>query len=329
MRTLIVPAAGKSSRFPNVRPKWLLTHPTGDLMIKKVLDASNYKEFDRVVISILRDHCNRHGADTILRQIFGPDIDILILEEPTSSPAETVYLTIKNAGVTGQIIIKDSDCIVESNSMYTKNVKNDDDIILDIIEKEVVSNIICLGVYSVSATDFMAAFEEVRDSLTYKSSSEIYVSHIISYLILEKQKIFNYVKSTRFVDWGTADDWAHERSKFKTYVFDIDGVLLKNYGKYGTKNWSNTFEPIEDNMRTLKNISDEGHQIIFMTSRPEEYLGQFKTYLQSKDIKYKEIITGCFHGQRVIINDFANTNPWPSCTAISIKRDDKLQDYMP
>jgi hypothetical protein len=334
-----------------VRPKWLLTHPTGDLMIKKVLDASNYKEFDRVVITILRDHCDDHAADTILHQIFGTAVDILILEEPTSSSAETVYLTIKRAGITGQIIIKDSDCIVKSDSAYAKNsivgmeidsisdvervqtksfiVKNDDDIILDIIEKEIVSNIICLGVYSVSAEDFVSAFEEVRDSLTYKLSSEIYVSHIISYLILEKQKIFNYVKSTRFVDWGTAGDWASERAKFKTYIFDIDGVLLKNYGKYGAKNWSNTFEPIENNIRTLKDISDAGHQIIFMTSRPEEYLGQFRSYLQSKNIKYKEIITSCFHGQRIIINDFANTNPWPSCSAISIRRNDKLQDYIP
>ena len=195
------------------------------------------------------------------------------MEEPTSSSAETVYLTIKNADITGQIIIKDSDCIVESDSTYAKNsivgmeinnnsdvekiqtksfiVKNDDDIILDIIEKEIVSNIICLGVYSVNAEEFVAAYEEVRDSLTYKTLEEIYVSHIISYLILEKQKIFNYVKSTRFVDWGTASDWASERAKFKTYIFDIDGVLLKNHGKYGAKNWSNTFEPIENNIRTI------------------------------------------------------------------------------
>ena len=27
MKNLIVPIAGKSSRFPNIRPKWMLTHP--------------------------------------------------------------------------------------------------------------------------------------------------------------------------------------------------------------------------------------------------------------------------------------------------------------
>ena len=30
---VILPVAGKSSRFPNVRPKWLLTNPNGNLMV--------------------------------------------------------------------------------------------------------------------------------------------------------------------------------------------------------------------------------------------------------------------------------------------------------
>jgi len=350
MLTLVIPAAGKSSRFPNMRPKWLLTHPTGDLMIKKVLDAFRYKQFDRVVITILKEHSEKYGADTILRQIFGSDVEILVLSEPTSSASETVYRTIKQAQITGQIVIKDSDCIVKSESSYKKNsivgmeidsnsnvekiqtksfiVKNDDGVILDIIEKEVVSNTICLGVYSVSSMDFSTAFEEIHNSLTYKTFGEIYVSHIISYLILQEQKIFNYIESTDFIDWGTANDWNRERAQFRTYIFDIDGVLLKNYGKYGVKNWSNTFEPIEQNIKVLKDFSNAGHQIIFMTSRSEEYLENFKNFLQSNDIRYKQIISNCFHGRRVIINDFANTNPWPSCEAISIKRNDELKDYI-
>ena len=29
---LILPVAGMSSRFPGVKPKWLLTHPNGNLL---------------------------------------------------------------------------------------------------------------------------------------------------------------------------------------------------------------------------------------------------------------------------------------------------------
>ena len=30
---LIIPMAGKSSRFPNMRPKWMLTHPQETLWL--------------------------------------------------------------------------------------------------------------------------------------------------------------------------------------------------------------------------------------------------------------------------------------------------------
>lgn len=350
MSTLLIPAAGKSSRFPNMRPKWLLTHPTGDSMIKKVLDASRYQEYDKVVICILREHCEKYGADTIIQQIFGSDVQLVILENPTSSAAETVYEAMKRAELSGQVVIKDSDCIVRTSSPSEKNsivgmqvdnksdidkiqtksfiVKNDDGIIIDIVEKEVVSNIICLGVYSVLAEDFMSAFEDVSKSFVYKEHNEIYVSHIISYLILQQKKIFNYIECEEFVDWGTKQDWMKERSKFKTYIFDIDGVLLKNYGKYGVKNWSNTFEPIEENVSLLKRLSDAGHEIVFMTSRDEVNLVGFLEYIDKLGIKYKSVVSGCYHGKRILINDFAATNPWPSCEAISIKRNDLLGEYI-
>ena len=35
MKTLILPVPGRSSRFPGMRPKWLLTMPDGKLMLEK------------------------------------------------------------------------------------------------------------------------------------------------------------------------------------------------------------------------------------------------------------------------------------------------------
>ena len=48
MATLIVPCAGKSTRFPNMKPKWMLTHPDGKLMIEKALEGMPLKKFDRI-----------------------------------------------------------------------------------------------------------------------------------------------------------------------------------------------------------------------------------------------------------------------------------------
>ena len=131
-----------------------------------------------------------------------------------------------------------------------------------------------------------------------------------------------------FKDWGTLEVWREEQERYKTFFLDIDGVFLYNTGPYGEKNWYNTLEPIVENVSLLKDLSDAGHQLIFTTSRSEDALGPFVDMLNANNIKYKEIISGCFHSQRIIINDFAPTNPYPSCRSVSIPRNSLLKEYM-
>ena len=350
MKTLIIPAAGKSSRFPNMRPKWLLTHPEGKLMIEEVLDSISYAEFDRVIITVLQKHCEDNDAKVILQQVFGNKVEIVVLKESTNSAVETILKTIELADVKGEIIIKDSDCLVrarvpdkanyivgvnvEKNKHVTKLqsksfiVKNEDNIVVDIIEKQVVSNIVCVGVYALTVSQFLESYNSIINSQVYKDTGELFVSHLVSYLIMHNKLIFDYVEADYYVDWGTKDEWDKELAKHKTYVLDIDGVFLKNTGKYGTRNWSNTFEPIAENIEVLKRLSAEGHQLIFMTARPEQYLDKFKSFLKENEINYKTIVSGCKHGKRIIVNDFANTNPYPSCDAISIKRNSSLGEFI-
>jgi len=351
MRTLLVPAAGRSIRFPDLRPKWVLTHPTGKLMIDMVLEAMDYRQFDRTVITVTKKHCEQHQVDVILHQIFDDSVDILVLENETSSAAETVFQSIVQAEIEGDVIIKDSDCVVRSavparsnfivglsihenspvNRIQSKSfiVKDDNDVILDIVEKEVVSNVICVGIYAADAGQFTGAYEEIRRSDVLQRAGELYVSHVMSYLMLQKKVLFHYIEADDFVDWGTLEDWYQEIDRHKTYVFDIDGVMLKNCGKYGEQNWSNTFEPIAENVRVVKQLSDEGHEIIFMTSRTEEYLGRFRQFLAEQGIRCKTIVSGCLHGKRIIVNDFAASNPYPSCEAVAIRRNDLLEHYLP
>jgi hypothetical protein len=350
MRTLLVPAAGRSSRYPDLRPKWVLTHPTGKLMIDMVLEAMDYRQFDRTVVTVIKKHCEQHQVDVMLRQIFGSSIDILVLENETSSAAETVFQSIVQARIEGDVIIKDTDCIVRTSIPDHSNfivglsisenspvdriqsksfiVKDDNDVILDIVEKDVVSNVICVGVYATDARQFADAYAEIRGSDVFQRAGELYVSHVMSYLMLQKKILFHYIEADDFVDWGTLEDWFKEAGRHKTYLIDIDGVILKNYGKYGEKNWGNTFEPIMENVRVVKRLSDEGHEIIFMTSRTEEFLGGFRQFLVDQGIRCKTIVSGCFHGKRIVINDFAPSNPYPSCEAVAIRRDDLLEYYL-
>ena len=46
MKNLIVTAAGLSSRFEGLKPKWMLTHPKGNWMIVEALKDFDFESID-------------------------------------------------------------------------------------------------------------------------------------------------------------------------------------------------------------------------------------------------------------------------------------------
>ena len=53
---LILPVAGKSSRFEGMRPKWLLTLPNGELMIERSLSGIDLENISEIVLIMLEEH---------------------------------------------------------------------------------------------------------------------------------------------------------------------------------------------------------------------------------------------------------------------------------
>ena len=53
---LLLPVAGRSSRFPGMRPKWLLTLPNGQLMIERSLSGIDLTRISEVVLIMLKEH---------------------------------------------------------------------------------------------------------------------------------------------------------------------------------------------------------------------------------------------------------------------------------
>ena len=351
MKTLLIPCAGSSSRFPNMRPKWMLTHPDGKLMIEKSLEGINIDFFDRIIIVILQTHIEKFNADIILKQAFIniKNVEIVVLPFPTSSASETVYQAVKKLSLTGGVVVKDSDncinltflekiqnCIGALNiNTYKKNIElrsksflllNDNNIVMDIIEKKVISDCICVGVYSFQdINDFSSSYLEL---LNENIVGEIYLSHVISYMISVKKIIFQAIHVTDFKDWGTIQEWKIEQQLYKSFFIDFDGVCIKNSGKYGIKNWDNNNDFIIDNLNTIRHLQETGSQIIITTSRPKKYEYMIQNILNKFGIFPYAIITGLNHAPRILINDFAPTNPYPSAIAINIHRNENLKDYI-
>ena len=349
-RSLIIPAAGKSSRYPNMKPKWLLTHPDGRLMIDKIITDNYYHHYDKIIISILQEHIDKYEADIILDQIFGSTVQINVIDTPTKSAGETVYKTILAQNVTGPVTIKDSDNIVTYTQPNNDNfivglniekvsinkpesksfvIKTDDDLIEDIIEKKIVSKNICVGVYSVDSAEMCSkTYEHIIKSPLMLDQREVYVSHILSLYMNSNKEHFDYVECDNFIDWSTIDEWRSEQLRHTTYFVDIDGVIVKNVGKYGSKNWSNSNDIISTNIECLKRLYDRGGQIILTTSRVAEYTDGVVDMLRQSGILIHDIVNECNHAKRVIINDFAPTNPYPSCEAVSLERNDDISKFI-
>lgn len=351
MNTLIIPCAGKSSRFPNMKPKYMLTHPDGKLMIEKSIEQLNIDIFDRIIITIVKPHDEKYDAGLIMYQVFqnNPKVEVCVLDDFTSSASETIYQTIKKMNITGSVIIKDSDNIVKVNlqnniknmivgyDIYTHKditnipgksflIVNEQNIIQDIIEKQIVSNIICLGVYCFEDISlFIKAYEELKQQ---NISGEMYISHVISYMLTKYKLVFEAVQASYYEDWGTLDEWKKVQQNFRTYFVDIDGVLMENRGKYGKINWYNNDEIIPENMEVIRNLQNKGAQIVITTSRTEEFRPGLEKILKENGIRPYAILMGMNHAARVVINDFAPTNPYPSGIAITLPRNCSLKEYL-
>jgi hypothetical protein len=140
---------------------------------------------------------------------------------------------------------------------------------------------------------------------------------------------FNGVSTSNFKDWGTIDAWNSYKSQYKCLFVDIDGTLVTNSSIH--------FPPYVGEGSSLQNNIDHlNHlhktkkvKIILTTSRPDCMRESTENELREKGVLYDKLITGLPHCKRVIINDFAKSNPYPSCEAINLPRNsDNLKEFL-
>lgn len=349
---LIVPVAGESSRFPGTRPKWMLTHPNGNLMLNESLAGLDLKDCKKVFIIALKKHMEEYSClkgieKSISEQPWASKAELVLLENPTKSQPETVVEGIKNSGLTGPIFIKDADnffnckvtprneiSVYDLSSVGLVNPGNksyvnvdENNLVTNIVEKNIISSTFCVGGYGFESEQlFLEYFEKC------KSHSSLYISHLIYSMILD-EKAFQVQEVSNYIDWGTLEDWNRFKSEFATIFTDLDGVLVNNSSKFFSPEWGSS-DSISSNVKTMNNLYDSGKvKIIITTSRSNSYKQKTEDQLKRLGIKYHQIIFDLFHSKRIIVNDYAATNPYKSCDAINIKRNseeltDMLKDSM-
>jgi hypothetical protein len=338
---VIVPAAGLSTRFPNMRPKYTLTDFSGKLMLERSIAPFLGKH--HITVGILKEHNDQYQTARYIEDNYPDQISVVILENRTQGPADTVNQIIKQAGFTSEpILIKDCDSFfdypaTDENAVCVARVEdyevikrlaaksfiisNDQGIVIDIIEKQVVSNKFCVGGYKFeSAKMFTSAYNQLRDAQV----SEIFVSHIIEEC-LNKNVIFKEHIVSNYVDVGTAEDWFEYNDKSVIFC-DIDGTVVKAQGRH---EWNNAPVPLTENILRLKELVNQGSKIIFTTARPLKV--HQRTYEMLGELGFEDfdLISNLPNVKRILINDYNNANPYPRAIAVNLKRDsDNLKDFL-
>lgn len=340
---VIILAAGKSSRFPNMRPKYLLTCYDHKLMIEHAIEC--FDELDNITIVILKEHCEQYQADVFLREALGDKIHIVILDHITNGPAETAMLAIKEQNITGPIFIKDCDTFLQftpesGNRIAVANLKdyptiknvggksfvksNEQGIIQSIVEKQVVSNIFSVGGYQFNSATM---FVDQAAKLINTSNQEVYISHVIDSLIADGE-VFSTLPVASFVDVGTANDWLAWNRQRPVLFIDIDGVLVRNQSRYGSNKFGTPVDILEKNVAVLLTQQAAGAQFIFTTGRQSSFDDITHQLLQSLGFKNYQLLSGLYTTNRILVNDFDYSNPYPSATAINVVRNgDDLEKY--
>ena len=342
MVSLIVPAAGKSSRFHG-KPKWIRTCPNGNLMLQECIVNLDLSDVDAIYITLLKEHINQHCNDLDVKSLFKfvqKPVHILLLDHCTSSQPETIVKTIENFHISGSIFIKDVDSFfnaivpsgnyiscVEVDDYQLSNISNksflqvnSENTVVNIVEKRIVSNIISVGGYGFQDTnEFLQSYYTCTE-VSNLNKTELFTSHII-YHLLTQGNVFNKYKVSGYIDVGTEKEWLQYKQEFKTYFVDIDGTLFYNASEHLHPIWGQS-EPLLHNIESIKKMYQSGKcHIVLTTARKETFRESTIHQLKKYSVPFHDIIFNLPHCQRVLINDFSDSNPYPSAVAINIKRD--------
>jgi hypothetical protein len=191
---------------------------------------------------------------------------------------------------------------------------NERGVITNIVEKTIISDTFCCGGYGfANEKEFIEAYEAV------KNHRDLYISHIVKYMITNGKE-FIATEADNYIDWGTLREWRNYTGSFATVFCDIDGVLLENGGKYLRNGWGLT--PIEKNVQYLKSMIENNRiTLVLTTSRDNSVIQSTLQALSEAGLQWHGVVCNLPHQQRILVNDFSNSNPYPSAYSINLERD--------
>jgi dTDP-glucose pyrophosphorylase len=209
MTNILIPMAGSGTRFVNAgykEPKPLIPF-LNKTMIEHVVDSLNID--GQYIFVVQEEHVKRYKIDSVLKKLV-PNCKILPINQPTSGAAVTTLLAKELIDNKDNLIIANSDQIInwDSNKMLDQLKENDgsilifkdsdtkwsfakiqNDYVTEVAEKKPISDNATVGVYGWKhGSDYVKYAKQMVDK-NIRTNNEFYVCPVYNEAIKDNKKI--------------------------------------------------------------------------------------------------------------------------------------------
>jgi capsule biosynthesis phosphatase len=300
---IIIPLGGTGERFKQngyKKPK-ALVNVFGKPILYYLLDNLNLTNVDFVFIPYNKEYSTYNFEETIQHDYPNINFKFKELKQNTGGAAETINIALKT--------LKDNDfdkpCLcLDGDNFYTVDIVklwdsknriitfNDDNqapiysyidkkdgMVLDIVEKQKISNHACSGAYGFASSKQLLEYTQKIIDNEIKQKGEYYTSNVIKEMIKDNIDFDNIeINKDNYHCLGTPIQLKYfynnyprvsclinkENIKKQRICFDLDNTLV-TYPKI--PNDYTSVEPVKKNINLLNYIKSFGHTIIIYTAR--------------------------------------------------------------
>lgn len=213
--TVIFPIAGFGKRFKEVgysqtKP---LIHAGQKTIIDWAVESLIFDDSFNLVFVLRKEQCLKYGLDSYLKNQYSGCLTI-VLDEPTEGSLETVTLALKKANIIeGSLFIHTSDLVLPNpinlqkflninwdaltytfkannpNYSYCKLDPNNEEKVIGMIEKEVVSDKANIGLYGFKSIELFLKYSHQIITNKEKVKGEYYVSSVFNYFFKDIKNV--------------------------------------------------------------------------------------------------------------------------------------------
>jgi hypothetical protein len=323
--SILFPMAGNGMRFGGTFKPFL------DATEKKFIELAvePFSIYERTynvtyVFIYRRDQEERYHVRKQLDALF-PSLAkrIIILENETLGPLDTIRTACRIEAISGQVIICDCDHSIPQEEMKVHIDSNTYDVIIptwrytpadfsswskvsmtlerNLIgfhEKEKVSESHLTCVEGMIGAHYIRDIKLLDSDTRQGNLSEHFT------ILLKQGKSFHCVLLNTAYFFGTPSQltaFRFDRAKKQTFFVDIDGTLI-----HLSQRISYASDPgliIPGTIEKLSEWRQQGHSIVLVTGREESRRPLLEKQLRDLCIPYNQLVTGLPSGPRVMIND--------------------------